>query len=36
MAEPQETKDNALIWETIGTLVVGTVVILILNSIIGV
>ncbi len=36
MAEPQETKDNALIWVTIGTLVVGVVVILILNSIIGV
>ena len=36
MAEPQETKDNALIWVTIGTLVLGTVVILILNSILGV
>ncbi len=36
MAEHQETKDNGLIWVTIGTLVVGVVVILILNSIIGV
>ncbi len=36
MAEHRETKDNALIWVTIGTLVVGAVVILILNSILGV
>lgn len=36
MAEHQETKDNGLIWVTVGTLVVGVVVILILNSIIGV
>ena len=35
MAEHREAKDNALVWVTIGTLVVGAVVILILNAILG-